>query len=351
MVRGATLYVSVPWSMSNRGEPNGRAAALAVLLLLASCQTSSGAAGAPSVRASRIAPAEAEQLDRVGQLEFRAGFLLASSDARFGGLSGLWLAPDGGSLIAASDRGVLWLAELEHTRDGTLLGLSGWRAVEPAAAPDDPAERDAEALAGVGDDLVIAYEGRHRLRRVPRAAPDTAAASLPRPPELAEPHNHGIEALVGLGDSALLAISEGVRRPDGDLAAWLVENGRIAPLAYVPAAGFAPTGADRLGDTIYVLERRLSLLGGLTARVVALDAKAIEPGARLVGRELGVPGPPAISDNFEGIAARRGPDGSVLLYLVSDDNFVALLRNVLLQFAVAPLSPSAPAAAPRRPGP
>jgi hypothetical protein len=104
----------------------------------------------------------------------------------------------------------------------------------------------------------------------------------------------------------------------------------------VPAPGFAPTGADRLDDTIYVLERRLTLLGGLSARVAALPAAAVRPGARLVGRELGVLGPPAISDNFEGIAARRGPSGEVLLYLVTDDNDTVLLRTVLLQFAVRP---------------
>ena len=321
--------------MSRQRRAKALTRALAALFLLAGCQTSSGAEGAPDVRASRLAPAEAEQLSRTGELELRAGFLLASADPRFGSLSGLWLDPDGARLIAASDRGELWLADPVHAEDGRLLGIDGWRAIAPATLPGDPTsgKRDAEALAGIGADLVIAYEGRHRLRRVPRSAAATAA---PAPPELAEPHNRGIEAMVGLDDGALLAIAEGVRRPSGELAAWLIDGDWIAPLAYVPAAGFAPTGADRLDDTVYVLERRLSLLGGLTARVVALDAAAIVPGARLVGRELGVLGPPAISDNFEGIAARRGPAGEVLLYLVSDDNHAALLRTVLLQFAVRP---------------
>lgn len=308
------------------------------MLLLAACASPS-AEGTPAVHASRIAAAEAEQLDRVDRLRLRAAFVLASGDRRFGGLSGLWLAPRGERLIAASDRGLLWLADLEHAPDGTLIGAGAWRAVGPAAAPGDPeGERDAEALAAVGEELMIAYEGSHRLRRVPLAAPDAAAAVLPTPPELVEPHNHGIEALVGLDDGALLAIAEGVRRPGGDLAAWLIRDGEVAAASYVPAPGFAPTGADRLDATIYVLERRVSLLSGLSARVVALDAGAVRPGARLVGRELGILGPPAISDNFEGIAARRGPDGSVLLYLVTDDNFTPLLRTLLLQFAVLPES-------------
>ena len=243
-------------------------------------------------------------------------------------------------------------AELAHAEDGTLLGFDAWRAIEPATAPGDPTDgkRDAEALAELGDDLVIAYEGAHRLRRVPRAAPDAAAAALPTPPELAEPHNRGIEALVGLEGGALLAIAEGVRRPSGDRAAWLIQDGRIAALSYAPAAGFAPTGADRLDDTIYVLERRLSLGRAAWRAWSPWMPGRSRPGARLAGRELAVLGPPALSDNFEGIAARRGPDGGVLLYLVADDNFTPLLRTVLLQFAVRP-DASGRAEAPRRPGP
>jgi hypothetical protein len=288
------------------------------------------------VRVSEFAfPARLQEQPDFGRLELLSGFVLASSDPRFGGLSALWVAPDSERLIAVSDRGTLWLAEPEHAADGTLLGFAAWQGIEPGAAPGDPPERDAEALAVTGDDLVIAYEGAHRLRRVPLNAPARPAAVLPTPPQLSEPHNVGVESLVALGNGALLAIAEGVRTPTGDLAAWLIEGDRIGPLAYVPAPGFAPTGADRLDGTVYVLERRLSL-GGLSARIVMLDAAAVTPGVRLVGRELGVVGPPAISENFEGIAARRAPDGRVLLYLLADDNFTPLLRSVLLQFAVRP---------------
>jgi hypothetical protein len=309
---------------------------LALLLLLAACQTSSAAENAAGVRARAFAfPARLEEKPDFGRLELLAGFVLSGSDPRFGGLSGLWVAPDGGRLIALSDRGALWLAELEHAADGRLVGFAAWQALEPGAAPGDPPETDAESLAVARDDLVIAYEGAHRLRRVPLAAPSSPAAALPTPPQLSEPHNVGIEALVGLAGGALLAIAEGVRTPSGDRAAWLIEGDRTASLAYVPAAGFAPTGADRLDDTVYVLERGLSL-GGLLARVVMLDAADVRPGARLVGRELAVLRPPAISENFEGLAVRRAPDGRVLIYLLSDDNFSAFFRTVLLQFALRP---------------
>ena len=330
--------------MPSRPAQGRFALGFATAFLLAGCHTSSGAEVSPEVRASAFVFArEAGERPDFGALEFRAGFVLASADARFGGLSGLWIAPDGERLIAVSDRGTLWRARLEHADDGTLIGFAGWSAVEPGALPGDPTgrRRDAEALAATGGDLIIAYEGAHRLRRVALAAPDGPAAALTTPPGLSEPHNRGLEALVALSNRALLAIAEGVRTPDGDLAAWLIEGDRIASLAYVPGAGFAPTGADRLDDAIYVLERRVSL-NGLVARVVMLDVAEIRPGARLVGREVGVLRPPAISENFEGIAARRAADGGVLLYLLADDNFLALLRSLLLQFSVR-VAPSDPA--------
>ena len=80
-------------------------------------------------------------------------------------------------------------ADLGHADDGTLVGFHSWRALEPGAAPGDPpgGRRDAEALAVVGDDLAIAYEGHHRLRRVPLAAPAAGATAVPVPAELAAP--------------------------------------------------------------------------------------------------------------------------------------------------------------------
>ena len=101
-------------------------------------------------------------------------------------------------------------------------------------------------------------------------------------------------------------------------------------------AGFVPTGADWLDDTIYLLERRFSLLdGGFASRLVALDLEQIRQGGPLAGHVLAQLGRPAISENFEGIAARRGADGRTLLYLVSDDNFLVLQRTLLLQFSLA----------------
>jgi hypothetical protein len=273
---------------------------------------------------------------RLGQLRFEAGFLLTSDDPRFGGLSGLWLAPDGHEIMMVSDHGTIWRATLEHTGD-RLTGIAGWVPVEPGRAPGDPNGRlDAEALADDGrGGLVIADEGQQRLRRLALDDPGAPAQALPVPPRLARAGNTGIEALAALPDGAFLALSEGVIDAQDQLAAWRIDGDRIEPLSYQAIDGFVPTGADRLDDTLYVVERRVSLLSGFTARVVALDVAEVRPGASLAGLELARLGRPAVSDNFEGIAARRAADGRILLYLVSDDNFQPLQQTLLLQFSLA----------------
>ena len=161
-----------------------------------------------------------------GGLEFRAGFVLTGGDPRFGGLSGLWLAPDGERLIALSDRGTLWLAEPEHADDGTLIGFAGWQRHRARRAPGDPTgarRRGARRSWRRSGDRV-----RGRASAAPRPArgapsPRRRAADSAGAVRAAQP---GIEALVGLAGGALLAIAEGVRTPSGDLAAWLIEDDR-----------------------------------------------------------------------------------------------------------------------------
>jgi hypothetical protein len=75
-------------------------------------------------------------------------------------------------------------------------------------------------------------------------------------------------------------------------------------------------------------------LAGVSVRLMRVAAADIRPGAHLEGREIARWGPPLTVDNFEGVAARRGPDGETLIYLLSDDNFHLLQRTLLVMFAL-----------------
>jgi len=319
-----------------------RAALLAALLLLA---PAAAAQEAIDVGCTRLAlNPEDKAATTVGRLAWRGGCALTSDAAGFGGLSDLLLAPDGGRLLAVSDKGRWLSAALAYDADGDLAGL-----IETRLGPlHDTAGRllsvsikkrqDAEALARLPDgSLLVAFERAHRLRRF-AAGLGGPTEIFDAPPGLEEAGlNAGIEALVTLADGRLLAFSEGqeaAEQDDGSLAIYLREtSGAWRTLSLRPGGLFRPTGAALLpsGDVL-LLERRFTLLGGLGARVSRIAAAAIRPGATLQAETLAELGPPLTLDNFEGVAAHRAADGTTRITLLSDDNFNALQRTLVVQF-------------------
>ena len=145
------------------------------------------------------------------------------------------------------------------------------------------------------------------------------------------PRNDGVEALVALRDGRILAFSE---EDSGDRHSAFLWNGSAwDSLSYRGRRPYQPTGATLLpGGDILLVERRFSLAGGFATRLTRIAQKSVAPGAVLESLELARLAPPLTSDNLEGIAARRGPQGETLILLLSDDNFSPLQRTLLLQF-------------------
>jgi len=280
----------------------------------------------------------------VGRLRYRGGLSLSASDDRFGGLSALHVSEDGTGLIALSDKGHWLRARLLYGPDGGPAGL------EDAEMGELPGlggkklrrrERDAESLAVLPDgSIVVAFERIHRLWRYPAGETAFAASPLlvkPLPGLTQAPANDGIEALTVLADGRLLAITEEMWRGAGRTRGWVGGEGGWRPLSYPLVGDFRPTGAATLpsGDVV-VLERSFSPLRGPATRLRLLPGDAIAPGRRLTGTELGRLAPPLTVDNFEGIAIRQRADGTIWIYLLSDDNFNFLQRTLLLVFELLP---------------
>jgi hypothetical protein len=99
------------------------------------------------------------------------------------------------------------------------------------------------------------------------------------------------------------------------------------------SARFRPTDAGLLANgDLLLLERRYTELGGVAARLRLIDKEAIRAGATLDGVEIATLVPPINIDNMEALAIRATMDGRTRLLLMSDDNFSALQRTLILQF-------------------
>ena len=134
-----------------------------------------------------------------------------------------------------------------------------------------------------------------------------------------------------------LLLSESGITTDGNRLGWIGRRGKWAELRLAPTGSFEPSDVALLPDgDLLLLERRINLLDGFVSRLSVIDGATVLPGAVLQSRELAILASPLNVDNFEAVAARAAPDGSVLIYVLSDDNQHLLQRTLLLQFRLTP---------------
>ena len=287
---------------------------------------------------------------QIGQLSYRGGLVLRSTNAAFGGLSGLRMTADG-RVLAISDTGN-WVTFQTIGRGARLVGVSGGTIAPLLDAegrpPYDKITGDAEALewdAATGDALV-GFEQDHRLqgyRGIDPARPATfrtPATSVLRPAATASWNaNGGGEALARLGDGALLWFEEEGQGADGASQALRIDGATVRQQRYTPPKGFRPTDAVRLRDgSVLVLNRRFTTIEGVAAVIVR-----VTPGDDMKGVEVARIAPPLTVDNMEGIAITEAA-GRTYVWLVSDDNFLSIQRTLLLKFELLPATSSTAAA-------
>jgi len=321
-----------------------------VALLALACAWALPAAADPiALESKRVAFSEEEVQGPpvVGRLEYRGGLHLTSSDARFGGWSGLIVSPDGGALIAISDNGYWLTAKPIYDRAGRLDAIAPEGEIgvlqDPIGKPVRGRRRDAEEITALPEGLAVAFEGEHRVWIYPNDGAPFARApivvEMPRGLSRA-PSNKGIETMTGLADGRLMIVTEGLFSAPDRLAGWISDgppHRAWSPIAWRTLGEFVPTGAARLpGGDVLVLQRRFTWIGGLASRISRVAARDIVPGATIAGEEIARLEVPVVHENFEGIAV-AARDGDTLVYVISDDNYNAVLqRSLLLMFALKP---------------
>jgi hypothetical protein len=286
-------------------------------------------------------------LRQFGLLEFRGGLVLRSSYEHFGGISAIRVAPDGAHFIALTDKG--WWFRGRIIYEGTRpSGIAGAEMAPILGADGRPlAARgwyDTESIAEDGSTLYVGIERVHQIVRFDYGKEGLLARGRPiaLPPGLRSlPPNRGIEALVFVPKGlplagTLIAISERGLDKAGNTNGFLIGGASPGNFAVRRSSNFDITDAALLpGGDVLLLERRFSWSSGLAVRMRRLALGEIKPGAVVDGPILFDVDLGYEIDNMEGLSVHRSAGGETVLTLISDDNFSAVQRTLLLQFTLA----------------
>ncbi len=279
---------------------------------------------------------------RVGRLLWRGGVAMTANSPNFGGWSDLHVSPDGRTLTSISDQGSWLTATIDYDADGGLAGLSEARIGSLRGLDGQPLHdkimADAEGMTRLPDGAwLVSLERRHRLWRYPDL--DAAPTAVDTPADFRrQPGNGGAEALSTLPDGRVIAISEELSTRSGTVVGWIGtpiagDTYEWQSFDYATAPDFRPTSLVRLPDGSFAaIERAFDFVRGVRCRVVRFPAAQIRPGNTVQPDELAFLAAPYAVDNLEGISATIGARGETLLWLMSDDNFNPLQRNILLLF-------------------
>ncbi len=286
---------------------------------------------------------------KLGALTYLGGLVLHSGDPAFGGFSAMRVTGDTFTLL--SDGG-----NLVTFRMGADLRPREWRFADLPGPGTGAIKRHRDSESLTWDPATgrawVGFENRNAIWRYDSSL--TRAERSVQPAAMADwSIAGGAEAMVRLRSGQFLVLSETARppgRPDARiLLRFASDPTEKAPpperLAYVPPANYDPTDMAELPDgRLLILNRRLSLAGLFTARLVLLDMHAVRAGQAIRGVELARFERPVQHDNFEALAVtREGAD--TIVWIVSDDNGEFWEQSLLLKFRLGPRASEKPAPA------
>jgi hypothetical protein len=283
---------------------------------------------------------------RFGALEFRGGLQLSSPHREFGGLSAIRIAADGANFVAVTDK-AHWVRGRIVYRGNAPAGIADAE-IAPMLGPDGRVLTargwyDTEALADDDGMLYVGIERVHQIVRFDYARQGLLARAqvLPRPPAFARlPANRGIECLaVGPKQTplagTLIAISERALDDDKNIKGFLIGGKTPGEFTVKRIGEFDIVDCAPLpGGGFVILERFFTWRQGVAIRLRRLPLAALVPGAVLDGPVLMEADLGYEIDNMEALGVHRAANGDIVLTLVSDDNFSAIQRNILLQFTL-----------------
>jgi hypothetical protein len=141
----------------------------------------------------------------------------------------------------------------------------------------------------------------------------------------------------------LITITERSLDTAGNNRAYLLDRMRTDPPEVGRAERFSVKRSDGFDvsdctilppSDLLLLERHFSPARGILMRIRRIPLASLKPGALVDGTQLITADLGFQIDNMEGIAVHKNAQGETIITMVSDDNFSAFQRNLLLQFAL-----------------
>jgi hypothetical protein len=251
----------------------------------------------------------------------------------FGGWSGIEITDNGSQMTVISDRGQVTQTRLQRS-NGRISGigvLSSKRLGKSAGGPLHKKANDAEGLAIASDGTAfVSFEHRHRIMRT-NLATGLTGGRIELPFKNAMGDNSGVEALAINADGTLLAVAEQPQDGGGPFPLYAYKNGAWRVSAHIPRRGpFRPVGADfDAKDRLWLLERAVTPLG-FRSRIRLFIIDPSTPREYTLLTTI-----PAHYDNLEGISVWNDEDGQMHVTLISDDNFMRILRTQIVEYTVS----------------
>tara|TARA_R110000787_G_scaffold150431_2_gene264338 strand:- start:11002 stop:12081 length:1080 start_codon:yes stop_codon:yes gene_type:complete len=264
---------------------------------------------------------------------FAGGWSLTSGNANFGGLSGLETLPDG-KLLSISDVGAfVWLGMTDGHPDGT--GKLAYMLGQDGGQLSGKAEGDSEGLAYRDGLAIVSFERNHRLEAFDlencgAAARAALVAKLP-----AEAGGKPIDENQG---AEALSIS-----PDGILTYGLESLfGGPSPMGEVLENGTSKlTGQDADNPGGYSFVGRDEVPSSSQSPIIITLFRSYDPirGNRNIitwsnSNDRIELKRPMLVDNFEGVAGEIRADGTLRIWMISDNNFSGKQQTLLYVFDV-----------------
>lgn len=279
-----------------------------------------------------------------GRLELRGKIIVnTETDNRIGGFSGVTFEPngEGQKMLVISDRGYGITSTLKW-KEGELVGLSvprvshildqKGRVIKGIAADVEAIEPD-----GKGG-YWLSFEEDNRLWHMQWIDGQLRHTGETIHYPLNESNlNSGVEGFVVLDENRIFAIAEAETPPEplpqeGYTLAMLWNGESWENKVYPITGGFKPTDMAKLPDgSFLVLERALSLTGGLKARLQRLPASSTQEEVltpELVADITHI----CEKENMEGLDVWETEDGKVMLIFTADDNYRLWQKTLVVVF-------------------